>query len=68
MIKTETVVIKDTTLFDFLFEKYNISSPTIKIDFIVKSAQKFNSLTSEEFESLDSFYKFKYLNLTVNII
>ena len=68
MLRHSGVVIKDTTLFDFLFEKYNISSPTIKIDFIVKSAQKFNSLTSEEFESLDSFYKFKYLNLSGNII
>ena len=68
MLRHSGVVIKDTTLFDFLFEKYDISSPTIKIDFIVKSAQKFNSLTSEEFESLDSFYKFKYLNLSGNII
>ena len=68
MLRHSGVVIKDTTLFDFLFEKYNISSPTIKIDFFVKSAQKFNSLTSEEFESLDSFYKFKYLNLSGNII
>ena len=68
MLRHSGVVIKDTTLFDFLFEKYKISSTTIKIDFIVKSAQKFNSLTSEEFESLDSFYKFKYLNLSGNII
>ena len=67
-LRQSGVILKDTELFDFLFEKYDISSPTIKIDFIVKSGQNFSSLTNEEFESLDNFYKFKYLNLNENII